>query len=328
VPAGQGYGQQAVQERGTVRATPTFNGEEDAKILRKAMKGFGTDEKAIIDLLTARSNAQRQDIRNRFKTMYGKDLIKDLKSELSGNFENAILALMTPPIEFDAEQLRLAMAGAGTNESTIIEILCTRTNRQIQEIKSAYKLKFSRDLEKDLMNETSGHFKRLVVSLATANRMENQPVDIEKAKRDAMELYQAGEKILGTDESKFNQILCSQGYDQLRLVFQEYRKISSRGLDQAIKNEMSGDLEKGMLAIVSVVESKYGFFAHKLHSSMAGAGTKDDALIRVVVTRCEVDMVQIKQEFQRLYGRPLESFIESDTSGDYKKVLLALVRGF
>lgn len=41
-----------------------------------------------------------------------------------------------------------------------------------------------------------------------------------------------------------------------------------------------------------------------------GAGTKDDALIRVIVTRCEVDMVQIKQEFQRLHGRPLESFIE------------------
>lgn len=329
-PSQQGYYSQpaAVQERGTVRATPTFNAEEDAKVLRKAMKGFGTDEKAIIDLLTARSNAQRQDIRNRFKTMYGKDLMKDLKSELSGNFENVILALMTPLIEFDAEQLRYAMAGAGTNESTIIEILCTRNNRQIQEIKSIYKTKFQRDLEKDLVNETSGHFKRLVVSLATANRMENQPVDIEKAKRDAMELYQAGEKILGTDESKFNQILCSQGYDQLRLVFQEYRKLSNRGLDQAIRSEMSGDLEKGMLAIVSVVENKYGFFAQKLHSSMKGAGTKDDALIRVIVSRCEVDMVQIKQEFQRLHGKTLESFIESDTSGDYKKVLLALVRGF
>lgn len=41
-----------------------------------------------------------------------------------------------------------------------------------------------------------------------------------------------------------------------------------------------------------------------------GAGTKDDALVRVIVSRCEVDMVQIKQEFQHLYGRPLESFIE------------------
>jgi len=63
------------------------------------------------------------------------------------------------------------------------------------------------------------------------------------------ELYQAGEKKLGTDESKFNQILCAQSYEQLRQVFQEYKKIAHKGLDQSIKSEMSGDLERGMLTI-------------------------------------------------------------------------------
>lgn len=65
----------------------------------------------------------------------------------------------------------------------------------------------------------------------------------------AQALYQAGEKVLGTDESKFNQILCSQGYDQLRLVFAEYRKLANKGIDQSIRSEMSGNLESGMLAI-------------------------------------------------------------------------------
>jgi len=65
------------------------------------------------------------------------------------------------------------------------------------------------------------------------------------------ELYQAGEKKLGTDESKFNQILCSQSYDQLRQVFQEYKNIAHKGLDQSIRSEMSGDLERGMLTIGS-----------------------------------------------------------------------------
>ena len=39
------------------------------------------------------------------------------------------------------------------------------------------------------------------------------------------------------------------------------------------------------------------------------AGTADRDLIRIIVTRCEVDMVQIKQEFNRLYNKSLESYI-------------------
>ena len=41
-----------------------------------------------------------------------------------------------------------------------------------------------------------------------------------------------------------------------------------------------------------------------------GFGTNDDTLIRVIVSRCEVDMVQIKQEFHRAHGQTLEAFIE------------------
>ena len=41
--------------------------------------------------------------------MYGKDLIKELKSELSGHYEEAVLALLMPPAEFDAYQMHIAM---------------------------------------------------------------------------------------------------------------------------------------------------------------------------------------------------------------------------
>ena len=39
-------------------------------------------------------------------------------------------------------------------------------------------------------------------------------------------------------------------------------------------------------------------------------GTKDRVLIRTMALRSERDMVQIKSEFQRMYGKTLESFIK------------------
>lgn len=50
-------------------------------------------------------------------------------------------------------------------------------------------------------------------------------MDMEKARREAQELYQAGEKKWGTDESKFNQILAVRSHSQLRATFDEYVKV-------------------------------------------------------------------------------------------------------
>ena len=49
-----------------------------------------------------------------------------------------------------------------------------------------------------------------------------------RAKKEAQELYQAGEKKWGTDESKFNHILATRSFPQLRATFDEYAKVRGR----------------------------------------------------------------------------------------------------
>nr|XP_034175399.1 annexin B11-like isoform X2 [Osmia lignaria]XP_034175400.1 annexin B11-like isoform X2 [Osmia lignaria]XP_034175401.1 annexin B11-like isoform X2 [Osmia lignaria]XP_034175403.1 annexin B11-like isoform X2 [Osmia lignaria] len=302
-----------------------FDPRADAEALRKAMKGFGTDEKSIINVLANRTNLQRQEIAVQFKTLYGKDLIKDLKSELSGNFEKLILAMMMPLPQYYAKELHDAMSGIGTDECVLIEVLCTMSNHEIRVIKQAYEAMYGRSLEDDLSDDTSGNFKRLMVSLCCANRDESFDVDPAAAVEDAKELLRAGELRFGTDESIFNAILVQRNVPQLRQIFQEYENITGHTIEDAIENEFSGDIKKGLLAIVKCVKNRAAFFAEQLYKSMKGFGTDDNRLIRLVATRSEIDMGEIKEVFRQQYDESLENFIAGDCSGHYKKCLLALI---
>lgn len=315
------------QFQGTVRPYPNFNATQDAEALKKAMRGFGCDEKAVVNILCQRSNAQRQQIRQAFKTMYGKDLIQELISELKGNFEDVIIALMYTPEEFDARELDHAMRGLGTDEATLIEILTTRTNAEVQGIKQAYKMLYRTDLESSLSGETSGHFRRMLVSLTVGGRDESFQTDRTRAAAQAKDLYEAGEKRWGTEESAFNATMIMTNPAQLQLVFEEYHKLTGHDIEQAVRNEFSSDILDGMLALVKVAKNRPGYFAERAYFAMKGMGTNDRALIRVIVTRCEKDMVQIKQEYQRMYNTSLEKAISSETSGKYKDGLLTLIRG-
>uniref|UniRef100_A0A0N5B6N1 Annexin n=1 Tax=Strongyloides papillosus TaxID=174720 RepID=A0A0N5B6N1_STREA len=311
----------------SLRPAVVFDPMEDANKLKKAMKGFGCDKKTVMNVLCSRSNYQRQQIRASFSQMNGKDLIKELKSELSGDFEDLILAMMKEPAEFDASELHRSIEGVGTKENILIEIMTSRSNAEIQRIKYCYKSMYNKDLQTDIAGDTSGYFKNFLLALCTGNRDESGFVDQLKAKQAATALYKAGAGRLGTDESTFLGILCSQNFLQLKCIFHEYHKLTGHTMGKAIESEFSGDIKNGLLALYSIIMNRPGFFAIQFEESMKGMGTRDKDLIRLVVTRCEIDMVDIRNEYSRMFGRSLQQRITGDTSGKYKDALLMLVNG-
>lgn len=54
---------------------------------------------------------------------------------------------------------------------------------------------------------------------------------------------------MGTDEEVFNRIMAHESFPQLKLIFEEYKHVSGRTIEQALEAELSGELLEAMLAI-------------------------------------------------------------------------------
>ncbi|NP_001082368.1 annexin A1 gene 1 L homeolog [Xenopus laevis] len=309
----------------SLKANPGFNAAADAANLDKAIKAKGVDEGTIIDILTKRTNSERQQIRAAYQQLTGKTLDDALKKCLKSHLEEVVLGLLKTPAQYDAHELRGAIKGLGTDEDRLIEILVSRTNSEIKEINKVYKEEFKKDLAKDIAGDTSGDFQKTLLALAKGERNEDARINEDQADNDARALYEAGEKRKGTDVPTFINILTTRSYPQIQKVLQRYARYSKNDLNKAIDLEMKGDLEKSLMSIVKCASSKPAYFAERFYLAMKGSGTRHNALIRLLVSRSETDLNEIKTCYKRLYGKSLrQAIMEEKLKGDYETIMLAM----
>uniref|UniRef100_A0A3Q3ILZ0 Annexin n=1 Tax=Monopterus albus TaxID=43700 RepID=A0A3Q3ILZ0_MONAL len=147
------------QVRGTIKDCPGADPQKDAEVLHKAMKGLGTDEKAIVELLGNRSNKQRAPIVTAYKKTYGKDLIKELKSELNGPLEKLVVAMMMSPANYDAYLVKGAIQVGGNCQTVYYANECTFLKSH------TFHPEHGKSLEDAIKNDTSGDFRNLLVTL-------------------------------------------------------------------------------------------------------------------------------------------------------------------
>ena len=302
-----------------------YNPNTDAEELRNAVKPK-KDEDKIIKIIANRTNDQRQKIKETYNSLYKSDLIKDLQKALHGHFEDVVVALFYNPIDYDCYQLRKAVKGLGTDEEALIEILCTRPPDIIEAIKKRYSEIYpGRTLLKDVESDTSGHFRKVLVSLINAKRNNNKEfLDYAECEKCAKMLYEAGEKRLGTDEKVFTEIFTQKSPNEFTCIAQLYYKLTKHTLLQAVEKEFSRDSKKCLIAIIYALLNPSEFFAKCINKAVKGLGTDDNTLIRILVTRDEIDMPQIKQFYKQIYKKDMIEDIKDDTSGNYRKILVEL----
>ncbi|XP_071375164.1 annexin A2-A-like [Centroberyx affinis] len=310
----------------TVVAAMDFDPDRDAARIETAIKTKGVDEQTIIDVLTKRTYSQRREIAFAYERRAKKDMISALKGALSGSLETVVLGLMKSTAQYDASEIRGSIKGLGTDEETLIEIVCSRSNAELVEIKRVYKELFKKDLDKDVAGDTSGNFAKLLLALVQAKRADpSSIVDYEKIDEDARALYDAGVKKKGTDT--WISIMSERSVPHLQKVFERYKSYSPYDMQESIRKEVKGDLEKSFLTLVQCFENKQLYFANRLSEAMKCKGAKEKVVTRIVVSRCEVDLKKICSEFKTHYGQSLHKTIAEHTKGDYQKALLSLCGG-
>lgn len=296
--------------------------EKECEALKNALKEKGD---TLIDFILTRTNKERQTIREGYKACWGIDLLDDINKNLTHNFKRTVRALFQRPAEFDAESLYYAMKGLGTDEDTLIEILCTRSNEELKVINEEFsKISPNCTLEKWIEGETSGSFKKLLISLIQCKRSENSIPDENRCEQLAVKLYQAGESKVGTNEDVFNKIFCVCSPPEIFSINEHYSKISQYTLRKAIEQEYSRDAKLALLTILDGIINPSEYFARRINKSIKGMGTSDRMLIRLLVSREELDIREIRDSYKNIFGKNMADDIKGDTSGDYRKILVAI----
>ncbi|XP_062962228.1 annexin A9 isoform X5 [Cynocephalus volans] len=271
---------------GTLRTFLSFSVDKDVQRLLRAITGQGVDHRAIVDVLTNRSREQRQLISRAFQ-----------------------------------ERTRQA---SGSAEDVAMEILATRDPSQLQECLTVYKHYFQVEAEEDIKSETSGILRDLLLALAKGGRESYSGIiDYNLAEQDVQALQQAEGP---STERTWVLIFTQRNPVHLIRVFDQYQQYTGQELEEAVRNRFHGDIQVALLSLASVIRNTPLYLADKLHQALQETKPNYRILMRILISQSETDLLSIRAEFKKKFGKSLYSSLQDAVKGDCRSALLALCR--
>ncbi|XP_026541775.1 annexin A9 [Notechis scutatus] len=287
----------------------------------------GVDCGVLLDLLTSRSSEHRQQIAEAFLEFTQQGLLKTLEAVFPSQFQIIIRALLCPAAQYDALEIQAGLQGLEVE--TLIEIISTRTAKQLQDILAYYKQDFKSDLEKDIACGTTGGFRDLLLALIKGQRERySGMIDYVLIRQDSKALADAatGGDAGHLEGSEWVRILAQRSPEHLRRVFSWYQETTGISVEETMEKHFRGNFREAGLTLVSLLRNTPLYFATKLHSAIKEAGRDPRTAVRIMVSRSETDLLSIRIEFKRRYGISLYSFIKAETPDEHQAALLGLCK--
>uniref|UniRef100_A0A2N9EI85 Annexin n=1 Tax=Fagus sylvatica TaxID=28930 RepID=A0A2N9EI85_FAGSY len=129
------------------------------------------------------------------------------------------------------------------------------------------------------------------------------------------------------------EIACTRSADELLGARRAYHSLFDHSIEEDVASHINGserkelDVDMRLKETVQCLCNPQKYFSKVLDTALTKDADKKikKALTRVIVTRADTDMKEIKEEYNSQFGAPLSKKIEDTTNGNYKDFLLTLI---
>ncbi|KAK6349118.1 hypothetical protein TWF730_009875 [Orbilia blumenaviensis] len=306
----------------------SYNATNDVEAIRKACKGFNTDEKTLIATIVKLDPLQIESLNQKYTADTKKQLYSLIEDKTRGNLEDGLCALVRGPLNFYVWLVDRATKGIGTKETFLDLALLGRSNADMNAIKNAFKAKYSRKMESVVSDDLSGSEQRMFEMVISATRTEEGAgVNPTNVTAEVKALHNATEGRMGTDETEVSRIFVKSNDATILAIATEYERTYHVSVESLIKSEFSGHQKEALLYILRGVQDKAKRDAELIEGTMKGIGTKNEELaFRLIAAHWIPGAVPaIKASYSRLYGKDLVARVRDETSGDFERLLVAIL---
>uniref|UniRef100_A0A0R0HNL0 Annexin n=1 Tax=Glycine max TaxID=3847 RepID=A0A0R0HNL0_SOYBN len=208
-------------------------------------------------------------------------------------------------VEREALLANIALKSADKNYQVIVEISCVLSPEELFVVRRAYHNKYKRSLEEDVAANTSGHLRQatqsILVGLVSSFRYGGSEINAKLAQSEDDALHEA----IKNKNKRARQLVAT---------FNRYRDDHGIAITKKLFDEGSDEFHKAANLAVSCINDHKKYCQKVLCNAMEHVGTDEDALTRVIVTRAEKDLKEIKEMYYKRNIVHLEHVAAKETS--------------